>query len=186
MCAWWPARARQVPKGSLCRCLGIPLILLVSFYVPCRQDPNGLLYYQFEFTIESPKWKRHNVAVLATQVSVAGRFCGDHGSPRLECHLRRRVNLWVLSGGFCVEHLHGCRPFLPCMRRLVMSACDVTACRTCSCCCHCWCCVQDNLLYTLNVQCPQSRWAEDGEALRQAAASLRIKPSGNAQYPGAL
>lgn len=38
-----------------------------------RQDANGLLYYQFEFTIQSPKFKRHNVAVLATQV---GRLVG--------------------------------------------------------------------------------------------------------------
>lgn len=35
-----------------------------------RQDANGLSYYQFEFTIEGPKFKRHNVAVLATQVGV--------------------------------------------------------------------------------------------------------------------
>lgn len=38
-----------------------------------REDPNGLLYYQFEFKIESAKFKRHNVAVLATQV---GRLLG--------------------------------------------------------------------------------------------------------------
>lgn len=46
--------------------------------------------------------------------------------------------------------------------------------------------LQDNLLYTLTVQCPQSRWAEDGEVLKQAAASLQVKPSGSRQYPGAL
>lgn len=46
--------------------------------------------------------------------------------------------------------------------------------------------VQDNLLYTLNVQCPQSRWPEDGEVLKQAAASLRLQAKGNGQFPGAL
>lgn len=76
-----------------------------------RRDVNGLLYYQFEFTIETAKWKRHNVAVLATQ---------------------------------------------------------------------------DNLLYTLTVQCPQSRWDKDGAVLKQAAASLKLKPSSNRQYPGAI
>lgn len=76
-----------------------------------RRDANGLVYYQFEFTIQSPRFKRHNVAVLATQ---------------------------------------------------------------------------DNLLYTLTVQCPQSQWAEDGVILKQAAASLQLKPSGNRQYPGGL
>jgi hypothetical protein len=47
--------------------------------------------------------------------------------------------------------------------------------------------VQDNLLYTLTVQCPKSRWEDDGEVLKQAAASLRLKPSGGSrQYPGSL
>jgi hypothetical protein len=47
--------------------------------------------------------------------------------------------------------------------------------------------LQDDLLYTLNVQCPQSRWPEDGEVLKQAAASLRLQAkAGNQQFPGAL
>jgi hypothetical protein len=60
-----------------------------------------------------------------------------------------------------------------------------------ACMCACLCCgllyLQDDLLYTLNVQCPQSRWPEDGDALKQAAASLRLQAkAGNQQFPGAL
>lgn len=50
----------------------------------------------------------------------------------------------------------------------------------------CMLCLQDNLLYTLTVQCPQSRWPEDGEKLKAAAATLRLKPSGVTQFPGGL
>ena len=144
--------------------------------LPCRQDTSGLLYYQFEFTIESPKWKRHNVAVLATQVGTG--ICMKH------CALQLCGQEGVCTG--CQSHLWAATSGWACMcnpqRRLAVSVCAVTPCL----CLLCLLCVQDNLLYTLNVQCPQSRWAEDGEALKKAAASLRIKPMGNAQYPGAL
>jgi hypothetical protein len=77
----------------------------------CRRDANGVLYYQLEFTVESAKFSRHNVAVLASQ---------------------------------------------------------------------------DNLLFTLNAQCPVSRWQQDAQQLLHAAASFRLTSNRNPQYPDSL
>ncbi|WIA08472.1 hypothetical protein OEZ85_007908 [Tetradesmus obliquus] len=76
-----------------------------------RRDTSGVLYYQLEFTVESAKFSRHNVAVLASR---------------------------------------------------------------------------DDLLYTLNAQCPASRWQQDGQQLLHAAASFRLSGSPSPQYPGSL
>jgi hypothetical protein len=59
-------------------CTVLPALCLLF-----RQDTNGLSYYQFEFTIEGPKFQRHNVAVLATQVGASpSRSPGDVGCER--------------------------------------------------------------------------------------------------------
>eukprot|EP00775_Hariotina_reticulata_P007016 gene7016-7230_t len=76
-----------------------------------RQDQHGILYYQIEFIITAPTFKRHNVAVLTSQ---------------------------------------------------------------------------SNLLYTLTAQCPESKWGQDGEQLLGSAASFRLIPSKQSNYPGSL
>lgn len=70
MCKLCTPGSKQVARQGTRRPDAFSLPLPASPCLPCRQDPSGLLYYQFEFTIESLKWKRHNVAVLATQVSI--------------------------------------------------------------------------------------------------------------------
>jgi hypothetical protein len=37
------------------------------FYHTHRQDDSGVLYYQFEFTVSSSSFSRHNVSVLAAR-----------------------------------------------------------------------------------------------------------------------
>jgi hypothetical protein len=39
-----------------------------------RRDGNGVLYYQLEFTVESAKFSRHNIAVLASQDNLLYTF----------------------------------------------------------------------------------------------------------------
>eukprot|EP00877_Chromochloris_zofingiensis_P014932 jgi/Chrzof1/9693/Cz04g12120.t1_PPD7[v5.2] len=47
---------------------------------------------------------------------------------------------------------------------------------------------QDNLLYTLNVQCPQDKWVRDGAVLQQAAQSFKLltDASQGSQFPNRL
>lgn len=65
----------------------------------CLRTVQGVLYYQIEYTVEGPRFQRHNVSVIAS--------VGES-------------------------------------------------------------------LYTLNVQCPISKWPHDGTALQQAAASFQL------------
>lgn len=44
-----------------------PAAWVHSSVVPCRRDENGELYYTCEFTVQSPKFFRHNLSVYAVR-----------------------------------------------------------------------------------------------------------------------
>lgn len=104
MCLLLPQQASAAePPVLVARAQLFMLLPRAPLAVPCRRDAAGELYYQMEFTVQSPAFFRHNLAVVGAR---------------------------------------------------------------------------NDLLYTLNCQCPEGRWADVAPQFRRAADSFRITSSG--------